>query len=104
MSPEGQVFGAMFLGVMAGFLACIVVELAYGRGTRLKRGAIGLAIAILDLLLYVAFLNITINVGVAAGPSAPSSGPGPVILVTLAAWIVPAARLWWLRRGGPPRG
>ncbi len=97
MTPEAQVFGAIFLGVVAGFLACIVVELACGRGTWLVRAAIGAGFAIMDVLLYFVFLNITIQVGIATGPSTSSSGAGPLILVTLAAWVVPAARLWWLR-------
>ena len=50
--PFAQVFAAFFLGIGAGFLACIVVELA--------------------------------------------AGPGPIILITLAAWVIPALRLAWL--------
>jgi hypothetical protein len=79
------------------------VELAWGRGAWPLRTALGVGFSILDLALYLAFVNITITVGVALGPPASSSGAGPLILFTLAAWVVPAARLWWLRRGPPPR-
>ena len=99
MSPEPQVAEIIFFGVAAGFLACIVVELACGRGGWLERAAIGLAFAVVNVLLYLALVNITINLMVATGPATTSSGPGPVYVAILAAWVLPAARLWWLRRG-----
>ncbi len=98
--PYAQVFGAIMLGVAAGFLACIVVELAFGRGAWYKRAAIGFAFAILDVVLYLVFLNVSIQVSIASGSSSPSNA-GPVIVAVLAAWVVPAARLGWLLRRRP---
>jgi hypothetical protein len=100
--PYAQAFAAIFFGIGAGFLACIVVELAAGRGGWLKRAAVGVAFTILDAAAYLVFINILITVAVASGPSTSASGPGPVILVTLAAWVVPALRLAWLLRTRRP--
>jgi hypothetical protein len=99
--PYAQAFAGLFFVVGAGFLACIVVELAAGQGGWGKRAAVGMAFAILDAVTYVAFLNILITVSIAIGPSTSSSGPGPVILIALAAWVVPALRLYWLRKKRP---
>lgn len=102
MNPESQVWGVIFLGVGAGFLACIFVELASGRGPRLNRALIGIGLAILDIILYFVFVGIAIQAMVGSDPSKGLSGAGFVIVTILAAWVVPAVRLWWLRRGGPP--
>jgi hypothetical protein len=101
--PYADVFGAIFLGVGAGFLACIVVELAAGRGIWYRRLAIGVGFAFLNFFLYILFLNILIQMSIASGPSTSESGGRPVIVAILAAWAVPAVRLGWLlRRRRPP--
>ena len=97
----GQVFGAMFLAIVAGFVACIVVELAFGRGSAGQRAAIGVGFALLDAVLFLAFMQVVIRIGIASGPSQSASGPLPVVLFCLAAWIVPVWRAWWLKRPPP---
>ena len=79
------------------------MELACGTGRWPKRAAIGVGFAVVDAALYLALVNLTITLGVATGPPTSPSGPGPLVFMALAAWIVPAARFWWLRRGAPPR-
>ena len=74
------------------------VELIFGRGVWWTRLAIGVGFTVLDVALYLACLKLAINVLIATGPPSSSSGPAPLVFMALAAWIVPAARLWWLRR------
>ena len=88
--PYAQSFQAIFLAVGGGFLACIVVELAAGRGGWGRRAAIGVAFAILDVVVYLAILSILIKAG-------------PLMVWVLAAWVIPAARLYWLLDKRPPR-
>lgn len=88
--------------VAAGFLACIAVELAFGKGGWPLRLALGLSLALVDFLLFFLFVGLVIKVGIATGPSRPDQGAGPVLLLAmLLPWVLPGARLWWLRRDAP---
>jgi len=89
--PYAQTFGMWFLAVAGGCVACVVVELAAGDARGFTRLAIGVAFAVLDAVLYLAFLGVLIRAA-------------PFFIWILAAWVVPAARLWWLlrRRPAPP--
>jgi hypothetical protein len=100
--PYAQVWEMWFFAVAGGCLACIVVELAAGKTPWYVRLAIGVGFAILNIILYMVFLNVLIQVAVASGPSGSSSGNGTFILIMLAAWVVPVARLGWLLRKPPP--
>jgi hypothetical protein len=100
--PYAQAFEMWFLAVGGGCLACIVVELAAGKTRWTARLAIGVGFAVLNIFLYVVFLNILIQAAIALGPAESSSGSGPFILLMLAAWVLPAMRLWWLLRRRPP--
>jgi len=96
--PYGQVFGAIFLGVGLGLLACVVVELAYGGGPWAGRLAIGIAFAALNAIAYLVAIGVLIQLSIASGPSTSETGYGPVAVAILLAWILPAARLWALLR------
>jgi hypothetical protein len=86
--PAAQAFETWFLAVAGGCLACVVVELAAGKGAWQARLAMGVGFALLNGLLYLALLSMLIQVA-------------PFIVLMLVAWVVPAARLWWLRRAPP---
>jgi hypothetical protein len=98
MDPYAEAFAGLLLVVGTGFLACIVVELAAGQGSKMARAVVGLFFAIADLVAYVAFINVLLVSSRGSPPDATPSGEGPVILVALAAWVVPVLRLVWLRR------
>jgi hypothetical protein len=93
--PYEQVWETIFLGVASGLAACVVVELACGQGSWFVRAALGVFFAVIDLVLYVLFISLSIQLSIHA-PSSSSPGYGPLVAATLAPWLVPAARLAWL--------
>jgi len=103
--PYATVWATIFWGIATGCLACIVVELALGPGSWLRRAAVGIAFAFVNLFAYFIFAMMSIQVGVASGPSPTPSGYGPLIVATLVPWIFPVLRLTWLsyRKLGPKR-
>ena len=96
-NPYGNVLAIGFLAVGGGVLACPIVELAFGKGGKGQRLAIGIGLAVVDILVFLVFMQIWITAGIASGPSS-SSGPGSLILVVLVPWIIPVARAIMLRR------
>ncbi len=100
--PYAQAFAGLFFVVAGGFLACIVVELAAGSGGMFGRAAVGVGFAIADAVLFMVFLNLLIRASIGSPAPATSSGPLPVVLTALAAWVVPVLRLVWLKRKKRP--
>ncbi len=90
--PAAQAFEMWFFGVAGGCLACVAVELAAGKARWPMRLAMGVLLAIVNAILYLACIGVLIRLPV-----------GSFIPLMLAAWILPAARLWWLRRA-PAKG
>lgn len=97
-SPYGEVLGLLLLGVGGGVLACPIVELAFGKGGKGQRLAIGIGLAILDIVLFVVALQVLIAGSIALGPSQSSGGPGFLIMIALVPWILPVARAIMLLR------
>ena len=96
-SGYGDVLVLGLLVVGGGFLACPIVELSYGKGGKVQRLAIGVALAVLDIGVFLMVLQVSIQVSIASGPSS-SSGPGWLIMMGLVPWIIPVARGIMLNR------
>jgi hypothetical protein len=97
-SGYGDVLLVGFLVIGGGFLACPIVELSFGKGGVGQRLAIGIGLAVVDILVFLVVMQIWITAGIALGPSQSSSGPGSLILIALVPWIIPVARSIMLRR------
>jgi hypothetical protein len=96
-SAYGDLLGLLLLGVGGGVLACPIVELSFGKGGKGERLLIGIGLAIIDVVVFLAALQALIAGAMALGPSS-SGGPGMIIVIALIPWIIPVARAIMLRR------
>jgi hypothetical protein len=96
-SGYGEVLGGLLLAIGGGVLACPIVELVFGKGGWGKSLAIGIAFAVLDILVFLVLLQVFIT-GVTTLLPSSSGGPGLLFVIALVPWIIPVARAIALRR------